>query len=95
MEMTARQREICERAIAVQAAATPETVVRVEGAAYTIGVGLHALIRARRDHAAGLRRGGYIPDHVRILTELRNRVAEELGVDRRTASLILRGMPRT
>ena len=84
------KRAVAERAMARQHAATPELRVRVEGRVYVIGVGLHAYIRAQRDHAAGFQRGGNAPGHVRVLSRLRSHVAERLGVDRRTAYWVLR-----
>lgn len=71
-----------------------DLTVTVEGRSYTLGPGVLALIRARRDHARGFMRGGDAPGHVHVLTELRTAVAQRLGVDRRTAALILREVPR-
>jgi len=75
--------------------AADEIRVTVDGRTYTISSGLHTLIRARRDHARGFKRGRNAPGYVRVLTALRNQVAECLGVDRRTASQILRQIRHT
>lgn len=78
-----------------QEAVSPQLTVRVDGNTYTVPVGLHAYIRAQRDHAQGFKRGGNAPGHVRVLTRLREHVAQTLGTDRRTAALILRSIQHT
>lgn len=63
-----------------------QTITRtVEGHRFTVDHGTIALIAARREYARPLKG---MP-HVRVLTDLRNEVAERLGTDRRTAHYIL------
>lgn len=59
-----------------------------EGRTYTLGRGTIALIATTRENARG--KSGY--DRVSRLTGLRDKVAETLGTDKRTAHYILRAI---
>ena len=76
-------------ALAVRNSPAPITV-KVDRRRYEISGGLLSIIHAERSHAGSFRRGGYVRDNVRILTALRNMVADSLGTDRSTAYQILR-----